>query len=53
MKREKMIKLDSTANKKSTTKISEVYALLDVIKSIKMKEMEEKKGRKLSTTSGS
>lgn len=53
MKREKMKKIDSSTDKKSTAETSEVYALLNVINLIKIKEMEQKKGRKLSDANSS
>ena len=44
MKKKKMIKMDVAQSKKSNAEISEVYALMDVMKAIKIKEsrVEEK-----------
>ena len=43
MKKKKMVKLTRTLSKKPTGEISEVYALLDVMKAIKIKESQSKK----------
>lgn len=43
MKKRKMVKLTHTLPKKPTPEISEVYALLDVMKAIKIKESQLKK----------
>jgi hypothetical protein len=43
MKKKKMVKLTPPVPKKSTAEISEVHALLDVMKAIKIKESQLKK----------
>jgi len=46
MKKKKMVKLDSTIDKKSPNEIFEVHALLDVMKAIKIKESQIKQKNK-------
>jgi hypothetical protein len=43
MKQKKMIKLSFTIPKKSAVEISEFYTLLDLMRSIKIKELQLKK----------
>lgn len=43
MKKKKLVKLTHTLPKEPTDEVSEVYALLDVMKAIKVKESQLKK----------